>query len=72
LAETLTAIAVISLGTGVLRVGTMSCDDELVISVRMAKLVGLPYRLDFNMVTGVQTLVLGEKKIRFLRGKEVK
>jgi hypothetical protein len=46
--------------------------DELVQAVRMARMVGMPYRLDWSMATGVQTLTLANrKKTSFLFGREL-
>lgn len=74
-AGTPSAIAAISLRTGVRRVRTVSC-DELVEAVRMARMVGMSYRLDWSMNTGVQTLVTPDgfkkwKKQSFLFGREL-
>jgi hypothetical protein len=46
--------------------------DELVQAVRMARMVGMPYRLDWSMATGVQTLTLANRKrMCFLFGREL-
>ena len=50
--------------------------DELVQATGMARFLGVPFRLDFNMNTGVQTLIMpsGTKKWKkqcFLFGREL-
>jgi len=46
--------------------------DELVEAVKMARMVGMPYRLDWSTATGVQTLTLANRrKTSFLFGREL-
>lgn len=50
--------------------------DELVLAVLKAKVEGVSYRLDWSMVTGVQTLFTPNgfkkwRKRRFLFGREL-
>lgn len=46
--------------------------DKLVEAVRMARMVGMSYRLDWSMDTCVQTLTLANgKRTSFLFGKEL-
>jgi len=46
--------------------------DELVEAVKMARMVGMSYRLDWSMETGVQTLTLANRKrTSFLFGREL-
>jgi len=46
--------------------------DELVEAVKMARMVGMSYRLDWSMATGVQTLTLVNwKRTSFLFGREL-
>lgn len=46
--------------------------DELASDIRVARMLGLSYKLDYNQQTGVQSLAVAGKMMRYVKGKEVK
>jgi hypothetical protein len=46
--------------------------DELVLAVLKAKVESMPYRLEWSMATGVQTMMFANGgRLRFLFGREL-
>jgi hypothetical protein len=46
--------------------------DELVQVIRMTRFIGMPFKLDYNLETSVQSLTVAGKTTRYLKGKEMK